>query len=77
MTDIRKTEDWLDLQTNAGIMSTNMKCNIPEWGEAWYNPNVITNIFTYAEIAKKHRITTDSVNDNAFIVHLPYKTVRF
>jgi hypothetical protein len=33
-TDIKKTDDQLDLQTNAGIMSTNMKCNIPEWGKA-------------------------------------------
>jgi hypothetical protein len=32
--NIRKTNDRLDLQTNAGILSTNMKCDIPEWGEA-------------------------------------------
>ena len=77
MTDIRRTEDSLDLQTNAGIMSTNMKLNIPEWCEACYNPNAITNIFSYAEMAKNHRITTDSANDNAFILLLPYKMVRY
>jgi hypothetical protein len=75
--NIHKTNDRLDLQTNAGILSTNMKCDIPEWGEAWFNPNAITNIFIYAEMAKKHRITTDSAKDNAFIVHLPDKQLRF
>jgi hypothetical protein len=28
-------------------------------------------------MAKKHRITTDSAEDNAFIVHLPDKQIRF
>ncbi len=48
-----------------------MKCNIPVWDKAWYNLNAITSIFSYGEMAIKHRITTDLANDNAFIVHLP------
>jgi hypothetical protein len=54
-----------------------MKCDIPEWGEAWFGPNPITNIFSYAEMAKKHCITTDSAKDNDVIVHLPDKRIRF
>jgi hypothetical protein len=32
---------------------------------------------SFLEIADKHHITTDSAKDNAFIVHLPDKEIRF
>jgi predicted ferric reductase len=56
---------------------TNQKCNIPQWGEAWSSPHVITNIFSYAEIADKYCVTLDSMKDNAFTVHLPDKLIQF
>jgi hypothetical protein len=58
-------------------LTTNLKCDIPHWGEAWFASNGITNIFSYAEMAKKYKITSDSSIDNAFTVHLPDKKVRF
>jgi hypothetical protein len=75
--NIRTTSETLNLHTNGGILSTNMKCDIPMWGEAWYAPNAITNIFSFAEMADKYRITTDSAVEKAFTVHLPEKKVRF
>jgi hypothetical protein len=75
--NIRATTDTLNLYTNGGILSTNLKCDIPQWGEAWFAPDGITNIFSYAEMAKRYRITSDSAADKAFIVHLPDKEVRF
>ena len=71
--NIRKTNDYLDLQTNAGILPTNMKCDVPEWGEAQFNQDAITIVFRNTEMAKNLRITTDSAKENAFIVHLPQK----
>jgi hypothetical protein len=47
----------LDLVTNAEILRTNHKATIPGWGEVWFNPHAITNIFSYAEMAQRHRIT--------------------
>jgi hypothetical protein len=44
----------LDLVTNAGILRMTQKATIPGWGRAWYNEEAKTNIFSYAEIAKKH-----------------------
>ena len=52
--DIHQTDESLDLVTNAGILRTNLKANIPGWGKAWFSPYAITNIFSYAEIAKRH-----------------------
>jgi hypothetical protein len=44
------------------------KATVPGWGEAWFNPSAITNIFSYAKMAKRHRTT---------IVYLPDKQVKF
>jgi hypothetical protein len=44
------------------------------WGEAWY---AITNIFSFANLADKYRITTDSAVEKAFTVHLSGKKVQF
>ena len=76
--DIRETKNGsLNHVTNAGVLQTTQKATIPGWGEAWFNPNVITNIFSYAEMAKKHWITYDLDKEGAFIIYLPDKKVKF
>jgi hypothetical protein len=67
----------LDLITNAGILRTTQKATIPGWGEAWFNPQAITNIFSYAEMAKRHRITYNSNKEDAFTIYLPDKQIKF
>jgi hypothetical protein len=47
--NIRETDYVLDQHTNGGILTTKMKCDIPNWGEAWYSLDAITNIFSFAE----------------------------
>jgi hypothetical protein len=72
------TNGSMHLATNGGSMVTNMKADYPQWGEVWFNEKAITNIFSYAEMADRYRITYyDSEKEDAFIVHLPDKTVRF
>jgi hypothetical protein len=63
----------MKLATNGGILETTMKADLPHWGEVWFNPKAITNIFSYAEMADKHKITYDSSSQDAFIVHLPHR----
>jgi hypothetical protein len=46
-------------------------------GEAWFVHDGLTTIFSYAEMAERYKITTDSEVENAFIVHLPDKKVKF
>jgi hypothetical protein len=65
VSNIQPTEDTLNLHTNGGVLTTYMKCDIPHWGEAWFASNGITNIFSYVEMAKKYKITSDSSIDNA------------
>ena len=44
---------------------------------AWFNPEAITNIFSYSEMAKRHSITYNSNDEDAFTVHLPTKKIKF
>jgi hypothetical protein len=75
--NIRDTNDTLTLYTNGGILTTSQKCDIPQWGEVWFEPDEFTNIFSYAEMAERYKITTDSEVENAFIVHISDKKVKF
>jgi hypothetical protein len=54
-----------------------MKANVPGWGEVWFDPTAMTNIFSYAQMVDRHPVTYDSTKEDAFIVHLPHKQVKF
>jgi hypothetical protein len=46
------------------------KAMVSCYGEVWYNPNAVTNIFSLANMEKKHCITYNSTKELN-------KTVRF
>ncbi|KAI2501792.1 Reverse transcriptase (RNA-dependent DNA polymerase) [Fragilaria crotonensis] len=77
--NIRESNDGnMHLSTNGGVLVTNKKADLPQWGEVWFNESAITNIISYAEMADRYRITYDSGKEDAFVVHLSDdKTVRF
>jgi Reverse transcriptase (RNA-dependent DNA polymerase) len=77
VTDINETTETLELSTNGGELYTNKKAAVPGYGTVWYDPDAITNIFSYAEMEDKYKITYDSSKEKAFIVHLPNKQVKF
>jgi hypothetical protein len=57
--------------------SPNQKATVPNYGEVWYDPNAITNIFSLSEMEKKFCVTYDSSTEPSFIVHLPNKQIKF
>jgi hypothetical protein len=75
--NIRETDEELELSTNGGDLHTKKRATVPGFGEVWYHPNAITNIFSFAEMEDKFNISYDSSKEKAFIVHLPHKDVRF
>jgi hypothetical protein len=76
--NIRKSEFVMELATNGGVLKIRQRADLPGWGEVWFHEKAITNILSYAEMVDKHRITYDSANEDAFVVHLSKdKTVRF
>jgi hypothetical protein len=43
----------------------------------WYDETAIANIFGLSDLKKKHRITFDSVKEDAFIVHTDNGNMKF
>ena len=72
-----KNKTVLELSTNSGDIVTDKKATVPGYGEVWYKPEAITNIFSFTEMEDKYRITYDSSIEKAFVVHLPHKKVKF
>lgn len=77
VTDIKPARTSLELATNGGTLSSNKKAIVPNYGEVWYHPSAITNIFSFAEMEDRYRITYDSSAEKAFIVHLPDRQIKF
>ena len=41
---------------NAGMMMTNLKAELPSYGTVWFNPQAMTNVLSFGNIAKKYPI---------------------
>jgi hypothetical protein len=66
----------MHLATNGGLLVTIKKADVLQWREVWFNVTAITNIFSYAEMIDKYRITYDSEKEDTFLVHLPNKLIQ-
>jgi hypothetical protein len=72
--NIHTVDDPMILKTNGGDLITNMKANVKDFGEVWYNPNAVTNIYSMAEMEDKYHI---KYNEGEFIDNLPHTTATF
>ena len=75
--DIKPGDETLLLSTNAGTKRTNIKAQVPQWGEVWFDKDGIANIFSLASMMKRHRVTFDSQEEPAFLVHTPKGVIKF
>jgi hypothetical protein len=73
--NIRTSNKTCTILTNGGDLFTNQCATVPGFGEVWYDPSALTNIFSLELLEKKHCIAYDSTIMSAFIVHLPEKEV--
>jgi hypothetical protein len=69
VTDIRPGPYTLGMNTNGGDFKTNQIATLVNFGTIWFNQQAMTNIIAFHEMAKLFRITCDTNEDNAFIVH--------
>jgi hypothetical protein len=75
--DIRTSNKTLSLATNAGVKQSNRKANVLGFGKVYYDKDAIANIFGLSDLKKKHRITYDSDKEDAFLVHMNNKIIKF
>ena len=76
MHSIWRSKKTLNLATNAGVIKTTEVATVPQYGEVWYNPEAI-NIFSLAKMAEQHKVVYDSEQEDAFIVHIGDRQVKF
>ena len=67
--NIRKAKQPIKIATNAGSRAVFSEANVKGFGTVWYDENAIANIFALRDIKKRHRVTYDSANEDAFIIH--------
>jgi hypothetical protein len=64
-----KSEDYMQLKTNAGTMLVRHKATIPGYKKkVWFSTRAITNIVALSNLIQQYCITYDS-NDLMFVVH--------
>ena len=62
---------------NGGVQDTIEKGTLPGFGKVWYNETSLANILSFALVSDKFRITVDTWEEQAFIVHIGTKKVKF
>ena len=65
------------MRTNAGSKESNQQATVPGFGNVWFHEEAIANIFGFGDLVSKYRITYDSEKEDAFLVHMEHKTVKF
>ena len=76
--NIREADTPMHMTTNAGCKDLTHVGDVRGFGEAWFDPTNIANVFGMAHLSDKYRITMDTDKENAIIVHSdpPVKFVR-
>jgi hypothetical protein len=77
LTNIRASNYPLSISTNGGQLESNKKCDIPHIDNVGYNENSITNVISLKHMTDKFRVTMDSKEERALLVHMPDKIVKF
>ena len=46
----------LALMTNEGMMTTNLKAELPSYGTVWFDPQAMINVLSFGNIAKQYPV---------------------
>ena len=56
MHNVHEVNTTLSLAMNAGTMMTNLKAELPSYGTVWFDPQAMTNVLSFGNIAKQYPI---------------------
>ena len=78
VTNIRKTNETLQVTTNAGTFEWKHKANLP-WSdmEVWFDPNSITNVLSFGLLQEKYKIKYDNSVSDIFYVETNKGVIPF
>jgi hypothetical protein len=77
VTGIKASRNPIEMTTNAGTKLLAMEGQVPNFGSIYYDPSLFGNIFGFAKLAEKCRITYDNDIKDAFLVHDNNGVVKF
>ena len=77
ITGIRVSQNPIGMKTNAGTKRLNLEGKVNGLGTAWFDPEHCANIFGFSHVVDKNRITYDSDQEDAFLVHTKNGIVKF
>ena len=66
--NIRRVNDKMRIQCNAGICLTNLVGDLPGYGPVWFDPRAIANVLSLKLVKEKYHIEYNSKKDNGFVV---------
>ena len=76
--DVKKTNLPLVMKTNAGERRLKEYGILPGFKQkAWLDEDSIMNILSLAELIKDYRVTFNSKNENAFVIHVGKEKIKF
>ena len=75
---MKKTNLPLVMKTNTGERRLQEYGTLPGFKQkAWLDEDSIMNIFSLAELIKDYRVTFDSKEENAFVIHAGNEKIKF
>ena len=74
--NIRKESYFLKMYSTGGVTEINLIGDLPGFGTVWYHPNGIANILSLSKVKKRYRVAYNSLDRNAFDVHLTDIRIR-
>ena len=54
--NVHQVNTTISLAMNAGMMMTNLKAELPSYGMVWFDPQAMTNVLSFGNIAKQYPI---------------------
>ena len=69
--NIRRVNDKMRIQCNAGIRVTNLVGDLPGYGPVWFNPRAIANVLSLKLVKEKYHVQYNSETEDGFVVTKP------
>jgi hypothetical protein len=75
--DIQTSRKTLVLATNAGVTQSNKEVTVLGFGKVYFDKDAIVNIFRLSDLKKQYWIAYDSKKEDAFLIHMENKIIKF
>ena len=77
VSNIRGAPHNLNLTTSAGQTLIKQEADVRNYGRVWFDRDGIANIFALANMVRRYRVTFDSAQEDAFLVHTKPNITKF